>query len=385
MPSDFTADLNVATDICDGKVLIESINRLALPASQFPFQVGDELVSVDGKSSDDWISEFNRFRKWGNPGTTRRYSADLITFRPQAIHPRAVELGASATVLIRRANGDLETYTLPWTKAGTPVTQIGPVPSPHAIRAGAKTQADDTMPNYMKPLMELQNWRAPETYRSSKARLTTMRVATWFLDVIFSASAHAHPFSPFPPPSCSVSAGIPAISTIREHMSPGGYKIGYIRVPNFSPNQTVALREIDAEIAYMRQNTDGLVIDVMRNPGGGCYMLNLASYLIPHNFYFFGEYVRPTLDRIESLAQALAQARAQGAPQWIIDLYTAYLQALKQAYSENRGLTWSLPACSLTFDNSPATDSSGNIRAYAKPLIVLVDEFSISAADIFPA
>lgn len=105
MPSDFTADLNVATDICDGKVLIESINRLALPASQFPFQVGDELVSVDGKSSDDWISEFNRFRKWGNPGTTRRYSADLITFRPQAIHPRAVELGASATVLIRRANG----------------------------------------------------------------------------------------------------------------------------------------------------------------------------------------------------------------------------------------------------------------------------------------
>lgn len=162
MPSDFTADLNVATDICDGKVLIESINRLALPASQFPFQVGDELVSVDGKSSDDWISEFNRFRKWGNPGTTRRYSADLITFRPQAIHPRAVELGASATVLIRRANGDLETYTLPWTKAGTPVTQIGPVPSPHAIRAGAKTQADDTMPNYMKPLMELQNWRAPD-------------------------------------------------------------------------------------------------------------------------------------------------------------------------------------------------------------------------------
>ena len=385
MPSDFTADLNIATDIYDGKVLIESINRLALPVSQFPFQVGDELVSVDGKSSGDWITEFNRFRQWGNPGTTRRYSADLITFRPQAIYPRAVEVGASATVVVRRANGDLETYTLPWTKTGTPVTKIGPVPSPHAIRAGTKAQADDTMPDYMKPLMELQNWRAPdnlsilqgETYDGQTDSVVPRR---YILGVGARAPVFALP-SNFVQRLGRTSSDFHFSGTYES----GGYKIGYIRVPNFAPNQTVALREIDTEIGYMQQNTDGLVIDVMRNPGGGCYMLNLASYLIPHNFYFFGEYVRPTLDRIEGLAQALAQARAQSAPQWIIDLYTTYLQALKQAYSENRGLTGSLPACSLTFDNSPATDSSGNIRAYTKPLIVLVDEFSISAADIFPA
>ena len=36
-------------------------------------------------------------------------------------------------------------------------------------------------------------------------------------------------------------------------------------------------------------------------------------------------------------------------------------------------------------DNQPAKDASGNVLAYTKPLIVLVDEFSTSAGDIFPA
>ena len=31
-----------------------------------------------------------------------------------------------------------------------------------------------------------------------------------------------------------------------------------------------------------KQNTDGLVVDVMRNTGGGCYMFAAASYLIPY-------------------------------------------------------------------------------------------------------
>ena len=37
------------------------------------------------------------------------------------------------------------------------------------------------------------------------------------------------------------------------------------------------------------------------------------------------------------------------------------------------------------YGNQPARDSQGSLRAYRKPLIVLVDEFSISAGDIFPA
>ncbi|HEU4695218.1 MAG TPA: hypothetical protein VFS23_42930, partial [Vicinamibacterales bacterium] len=49
-PTIFSASLGFSADIYDGKVLIDAINRTALPASQYPFTIGDELVSVDGRS-----------------------------------------------------------------------------------------------------------------------------------------------------------------------------------------------------------------------------------------------------------------------------------------------------------------------------------------------
>ena len=166
----------------------------------------------------------------------------------------------------------------------------------------------------------------------------------------------------------------------------GGYTIGYLRVPNFSPNPLQALRELEAEISYFQANTDGLVVDVMRNPGGGCYMNDLAAHLIPHEFYFFGELVRVTLDRINSAESAIEFARLTGADQWIIDTYQNYLDQLKHAYAQNRGMTDPIPACNQSFTGfPPSSDQMPASIVYTKPIIILVDEFSISAADIFPA
>jgi len=132
MTSSFRANLGITVDIYDGKVLIDTINRIQLPAATYPFQIGDELVSVDGVSVEDWIARVSTWRQWGNPASTRRMAAGQITFRSQPMFPRAVEIGTSAIVEIRRANGVLERYTIPWTKTGIPVTTVGPVPLPHA-------------------------------------------------------------------------------------------------------------------------------------------------------------------------------------------------------------------------------------------------------------
>ncbi len=51
VPSSFVANLGITVDIYDGKVLIEQINRTLLPQAKFPFSVGDEVISVDGKAS----------------------------------------------------------------------------------------------------------------------------------------------------------------------------------------------------------------------------------------------------------------------------------------------------------------------------------------------
>src|SRR5262245_20007269 len=120
VPSTFFADLGFSVDINDNRVLIESINRTRLPVQQYPFQIGDELISVDGRPVDVLMTEFSRFFKRANPVATRRSVADFLTRRPQSRLPRVVELGDQAVVVIARQGGAQETFAVPWLKTGNP-------------------------------------------------------------------------------------------------------------------------------------------------------------------------------------------------------------------------------------------------------------------------
>src|SRR5215471_13355177 len=57
LPSRFRASLSFTVDIYEGLTLIDSIDRTRLPGDAFPFQIGDELVSVDGKTTDQLMVE----------------------------------------------------------------------------------------------------------------------------------------------------------------------------------------------------------------------------------------------------------------------------------------------------------------------------------------
>ncbi|MBM3764727.1 MAG: hypothetical protein FJW32_04985, partial [Acidobacteria bacterium] len=55
------------------------------------------------------------------------------------------------------------------------------------------------------------------------------------------------------------------------------------------------------------------------------------------------------------------------------------------ANSEFRGRTGPIPLDDLSIERAPLTLPNGDVIAYAKPLMLLVDEMSASAADIFAA
>src|SRR4030095_13586206 len=98
--------------------------------------------------------------------------------------------------------------------------------------------------------------------------------------------------------------------------------------------------------------------------------------------FFFGEEIRVTIARINSIQAALEAAQRAGAPLFIIEIYTEMLRKLEEAYRGNRALTEPIPACSLQMhNNEPARDAQGNLAAYTKPLIILVDEIKISPCE----
>jgi hypothetical protein len=372
LPSNFSARIGIFTDIYDGKVLIDGITRSQLPASRFPFQIGDEVVSVDGKSAAEIVRDFSRFTTMANPRGTARLAASYIFFRPQASIPRAHQVGEEANIVIRRASGDLETYSIPWIKRGVPLTRLNGGPGPFLDGGPAKTRTGNrrsaaSAPSYRSFLESMQNKSMPGRGR----------VNGWGVRAPFFAL----------PDGFTQRLGL--ISTDFHYSgtySSGGKRIGYLRIPNFSPpSQSAALRELRAEIAFMRDNTDGLVIDVTRNTGGGCYGELALQSVIPYRFHVVTDEVRVSLDILNEAELQLDDAEFFGAEEWEITLLRLYFDQLKQAYAENRGRTGPIPLCSPSADLTPATNDAGQVIAYSKPAILLTDEFTVSWGDAFSA
>ncbi len=378
LPSDFVASLGFGVDIYDGKVLIEGINRTTLPLAKYPFVIADELVSVDGRPVEELLTALAKYGTQGNPRSTRRITAGRIVTRAQSRMPHAVDVGESAQVVIRRQNGNLETYTLPWNKTGTPLL-AGPVPSPTAsLSLAAKKSPSanlvDTPDNPLLAEFEKVNretqWGGVDNENGllnygSRTPLFALptgfqqrlgRVAT---DFFYSGTYQAQ-----------------------------GRTIGYIRIPNYSPpNTALAVTQLQTELAYFQANTDALIVDEMRNTGGSlCFGETVATNLIPYRFQATAFLIRPYWARVSTFYNQWQTAKTLGMEQWVIDTYQMLYVQVAQAYGENRGLSGATSLCASTVEREPARDPrNGAIIAYTKPILMIIDEFSTSTGDSVPA
>ena len=367
LPSDFVARLGFTTDVYDGVLLIDSLNRTTLPLSKYPFVMGDELVSVDGIAVDQLTRDFARYARQGNPRSTKRLAAARITIRPQSVMPHAADLGATATVVIRRQSGGLETYTIPWAKTGTPLL-VGPVPSP-ALLGPRVAPMNSGQLDYMT---ELEKARFSGVLRSEDLGLNGYGSRS----PIFLNALPALKFT-------RRLGGATADFFYSGTFQFAGFTIGYIRVPNYAPpSQPVALQQLDQEIAFMNARTDALIVDEMRNTGGNlCFGQDVARRLIPYQFQATGFALRPFWTRILGFYNSMIAAKAANASQDVIEQYEQDFNEMLAANQQSRLVTKPLPLCSSSLTRDPATDSSGNVIAYQKPLVMLIDEFSTSTAD----
>jgi Peptidase family S41 len=380
LPSTFQATLNFFVDIYDGKLLVDSINRQRLPASEFGFVIGYELVSIDGQDSQKQLDGLLRYQIAANPRSTRRLAAELLTIRPQVLMPHAADVPEISVVLFRRPDGNLESYRIPWAKSGLLLTMVGRYTTPGSTGTTAglahlsePTPSDpplpDETPAWLQLLSRLQNCRIPD--RAVNGFGGQVPVFAGALPSSFVLRQGKSVLDPF-------FSGV---------FSANGHTIGFIRIPSYAPSNVItALTAFQTEIAFFQANTEGLVIDEMRNPGGNVGYLNLiVSYLMPSKWRSIPLEVRATSEWVQAFSSELVAATSLGAPQNILDLLRNIKDEVVAANSAMRGRTKPIPVDDVTIDRDPAMDAKGNVIAYNKPLIVLVDEMSASAGDAFAA
>lgn len=403
MNSSFAADLGLWTDIYAGKVLIESVDRLRYPVSSFPIAVGDELVSIDGVAVEDLLQNLSKRISFGNPIARTRLAADALTYRSQRLHPDAVDLPDSAQIVIRNSEGELNAFTFTWEKNGQPFRNVSPTSWPK-FNTGLKNISSplEEIAGY-ENLPEIDSARTPRELQwasilpINKAVLERTIVDDQGNEIPRKAAIGWGSSFPY------YYAGLPAGFRFRAFgenfisgiYTSGEYQIGYIRIGHFAPSDPQnSVYQFEKEIEYFRTATDGLVIDDSRNTGGyGCLSLDYAQRLIPHPFNFLRVQFRPTQSMINSMHASLDNAISRKADQWIIETYEFYLNDLIATIQRPDGMTGAMPFCvpftgrdwAPTVENFPVRDADGNVAAYDKPLIVLVDELSASTGDMFPA
>ncbi len=371
IPSNFTARLNFGVDLYDGKILVEAIGRTRLPAGEFPFLIGYELVSIDGQDAQKLADGLMRYEIAANNRSTRRFAVNLLTVRPQQLIASAPSVPEISTVVFKRPDGKLESYRIPWTRTGLPLTNIGQFTTPKSVvgKHDETSDGDVPAPAYPDVLRRLLNCRLPDHGIIGFGSQTPVFLGSLLSPtfVIRQGRSSADPF-------------------FSGTFNAAGYKVGYIRIPTFAPaNTTAAINIFATEIVFMQANTDGLVIDVMRNGGGdGAYTNVLLSLLMPTTWRAIPFAVRSTSDWVVSCSSSLESTKAAG------DTETAALlkpvcDELIAANKEGRLLTKPLPLDDVTIDREPLLDSKGNFFGYSKPLMVLADELSASAAEIFAA
>jgi len=365
LPSNFVARLNFSVDVYEGQLLVDFINRARLPAAEFPFLTGYELVSIDGVDAQRIVDRYLRYSVAANEKSTRRFAAELVTTRPQQVIPTAPEVPEISTVVFRRPDGTLESHRIPWSRSGLPLTAIGRYPG---ASTAARHEEREEEPEYLQVLRRLQNCRLPDRAVLNFGARPPVFVNAMGAGFTRRLGAGADVFY----------SGVFAV---------GSYKIGYIRIPDFGPLDTLAaLTQFAQEIAFFQANTDGLVVDVMRNPGGSVgYTNQLLSMVIPYKWNSVGFEVRATSNWVLQISSAFESAKAQMAPDYIVALLGELKKQIVAANSEFRGRTGPIPLDDVTIDRDPAMDARGAMIAYRKPLMLLVDEMTASGGDYFAA
>jgi hypothetical protein len=387
-PTTFSASLGLSVDIYDGKVLIDAINRTALPFADYSFTIGDQLISVDGVPVERLLRQFEKYAISANPRSTSRIAATRIVSRSQQIMPHTSSLGDYAEVVVYRfAAGMANTFSMPWLKNGIPLNSQGPVPSPRPGRSLRRLQSafgvsqvsdNDSAPSLFQLTAASDN--TMPSYMQSMAPLMNVSVPTEYYGVLNFGSR----FPIYgPPPGFVIRLGPSANDFfLSGTYVANGMRIGLIRIPSMSPpNTALALQQLDQEIAYFNANTDALVIDVMRNPGGlVSFVESISQRFIPAPFRTMGFEIRATASWLFSFAAQLTNAINANAPAQIIENLRRNYEEVERAYNEQRGRS-----APVSLNSTGSLILAPLPTAYNKPLMVLTDEFTASGGDMFAA
>lgn len=347
VPTTHTSMVPFYTDLVDGKVLIDVIDRTRLSEADFPFKKGDEVLAVDGEDIQSLVNRLALRRGMGFELSAKRYGAMAVTVRPGTIFE--VPTGVSKFKIRKGTSEEIQEVSVKWIERGQVIDESFFL---FAASGRNRTNYDrialDEMPRFER------DFRC-----SGGTRIEIPKDATIIMKT---------PEAPF----------------VAYYYPTAKGNVGYLRIPHYSPvNEktgatefTERLEQYKYAVSVLEKNTVGLIIDQDHNCGGSVEFLNKLLGLFVHEAY---KPMQFTLLANKEEYISFQDWLTQETP-FTLDKANVekVLGLVRTAWKAGEFMT---PMTSIDGSEYRAPNSV----QYTKPIVMLIDEMSGSGGDAFPA
>ncbi len=345
IPTTHAASVPFSTDLVDGKVLIDEVDRAKLPEAQFAFGKGDEVVAINGQPIAAVLDVLQAHVNAGYSLTARRKAAQYVTARPGAMVP--VPSGDVVFTLRRGTSVTTDHVKLKWVLTGEALDEFTE-PSTKITVPTPRNFDDLSLP--LEPGIE-KSFRC-----SGNTRVTIPSDATIIMMTPF--VAYYHP----------TEKG----------------NVGYLRIPHYFPtNERTGAAEFELRLqqyiyalSILEKNTVGLIIDQDHNCGGSVTWLHqMVSLFMPTEF-------KPIQFKLLANKQEYLEFKswAEGLNAHTIE-YANIMNTIKLVSDAWKNGDFMTRMTSIDGDETFLPNS----RRYTKPIVITIDEMSGSGGDAFPA
>ena len=364
------AYLPLTVTMAGGHYFISGINRKALPENVFPFKVGDELTSFDGKPVAQAVAELEKQAGMADvPDTYAALAAMFLTFRAGA-SGTPVPQGPVALGIRPAGAAEPAVYQMKWLYTPEYIA-----PQPYVTRGAPGLK----IPMSWLGMMMVQEDAAPGSDQAAYGLGDKDGFLPDFGERTWTA---------------------PAGNSFRAYVykSPAtGRNIAFVRIPTYAVSDPEkSAKDFAALVPELEQRSDALIIDETDNPGGiVLYLYALASMLtdrplaVPQHYITLTQSdVAEAIKFIQQTASAKTDADAQkllgpdvaGYPvdYELLKNWTGfYLSTIKQ-WNAGKTVTDLLPVFGIA-SLKPAPVH------YSKPILLLTNQLDFSGGDFFPA
>lgn len=378
-----SATLPFSVRTAEKKVFFRSIDRDDFPLSEFPIDEGDELVEIDGVPAFRVIEKFAE-EEFGGKGDTEIELASLFLTRRSGKRGYRIPHGAVKLIVSPKDSNKKQQAFAQWIykeeKIIPPFIQkikadFLDVKKPKRNEKKKLLQTNMLAPIYHHLIDGIKEKKDPDPSAmplgNRKSFLPPLGEKLWESSSL--ETFHAYLFE-----------------------TDSGKRIGYIRIPSYRGEKEES-EEFGKIISVLEENSSGLVIDQLDNPGGSVfYLYGLVSMLISeptpvptHRRCITQKDIAEALELMPSLQEVQNEEDAKDllgeefsgfeVNKKLVDRMIAYFEFLFAEWEAGHHLTSSTALYGID-----KIDPHSTIR-YTKPILLLINGLDFSGGDFFPA